>query len=219
MSFLTLREQIAPRDIGKPVRRREDVWLLTGTGCFADDANLSGQAYAFVLRSPHPHALIARIDVAAAEAAPGVLAVLTGADAEADGLQSIPHRPVPANPHEVPLNSRDGAALFIAPHPVLAIGKVRYFGEPVAVVIAETLPQGVDAAERAAVVYEPLSPVTRSEDALAPGAPLVWEEHGINLCIDSEVGDKAATDSAFARAADERTPAFAFTVRISPESR
>ena len=148
MSFLTSRQQVAPQGVGKPVRRREDSRLLTGAGHFADDVSLSGQPYAFVLRSPHAHALIARIDVAAAEAAPGVLAVLTGADAEADGLQSIPHRPVSANPHEVPLNSRDGAVLFIAPHPVLAVARVRYFGEPVAVVIAETLPQAIDAAER-----------------------------------------------------------------------
>ena len=127
--------------------------------------------------------------------------MLTGSDADRDGLQPIPHRPVPANPHEVPLKSRDGAPFFIAPHPVLAVGKVRYFGEPVAVVIAETLPQAVDAAERVAVVYEPLSPVTRSEDALASGAPLVWEEHGANLCVDSKAGDEAATNAAFARAA------------------
>jgi aerobic carbon-monoxide dehydrogenase large subunit len=163
--------------------------------------NLPRQAYAFLLRSPHGHARIASIDVAPAEAAPGVLAVLTGSDADKEGLQPIPHRPVPANRHEVPLKSRDGSPFFIAPHPVLASGKVRHIGEPVAVVIAETLPQAIDAAERVAVVYEPLPAVTRSADALAPGAPLVWEEHGANLCVDSETGDKVATDAAFARAA------------------
>jgi aerobic carbon-monoxide dehydrogenase large subunit len=201
MSFLTSREQVAPQGIGKPVRRREDARLLTGAGRFADDFTLPGQAYAFVLRSPHAHARIASIDVAPAEGAPGVLAVLTGIDAEKDGLQPIPHRPVPANPHEVPLKSRDGSPFFIAPHPVLALGKVRYFGEPVAVIIAETRSQAMDAAARVAVGYEPLPPVTRSADALAPGAALIWEEHGTNLCADSEAGDNAATNAAFARAA------------------
>jgi aerobic carbon-monoxide dehydrogenase large subunit len=201
MSFLTSREQVVPQGIGKPVRRREDARLLIGAGRFADDVSLPGQAYAFLLRSPHGHARIASIDVAPSEGSPGVLAVLTGGDADKDGLQPIPHRPVPANPHEVPLKSRDGSPFFIAPHPVLAVGKVRHVGEPVALVIAETLPQAMDAAERVAVVYEPLPAVTRSADALAPEAPLVWEGHGANLCVDSEAGDKAATDAAFAQAA------------------
>jgi aerobic carbon-monoxide dehydrogenase large subunit len=201
MSFLTSRDQVAPEGIGKPVRRREDARLLTGAGRFADDVNLPGQAYACVLRSQHAHARIVSIDIAPAEGAPGVLAVLTGSDAEKDALQPIPHRPVPANPHEVPLKSHDGALFFIAPHTVLAVGKVRYFGEPVAVIIAETLSQAMDAAERVVVAYELIPSVTRSEDALAGGAPLVWEGCRVNLCVDSEAGDKAATDTAFARAA------------------
>ncbi len=201
MSFLRSREQVAPQGIGKPVRRREDARLLTGAGHYADDTNLPGQAYAFLLRSPHAHARIASIDTAPAAEAPGVIAVLTGSDAARDGLQPIPHRPVPANPHEVPLRSRDDSPLFIAPHPVLAIGKIRYVGEPVVMVVAETLYQAMDAAERLAVLYDPLPAVARSADALAPGAPLVWEEHRANLCVDSQAGDKEATDAAFARAA------------------
>ena len=201
MSFLTSREQVAPRGIGKPVRRSEDARLLTGAGRFADDVSLPGQAYACLLRSPYAHARITRIDVAAAEGAQGVLAVLTGRDADRDGLQPIPHGPVPANPHEVPLKSRNGSPFFIAPHPVLAAAKVRYFGEPVAVVVAETLPQAMDAAERIVVAHEPLIAATSSEDALVPRASLVWEERGTNLCVDSEAGDNAATDAAFARAA------------------
>ena len=201
MSFLHSREQVAPKGIGKPVRRREDARLLTGAGHYADDTNLPGQAYACLIRSPHAHARIVSIDTAPAAEAPGVIAVLTGSDAARDGLQPIPHRPVPANPHEVPLKSRDGAPFFIAPHPVLAIGKVRYVGESVAVVIADTLYQAMDAAERLAIVYAPLPAVARSADALALKAPLVWEEHGANLCVDSETGDREATDAAFARAA------------------
>jgi carbon-monoxide dehydrogenase large subunit len=127
--------------------------------------------------------------------------VLTGRDAAEDGLLPIPQRPVPTNPHEVPLKTRDGSPFLIAPHPVLALGKTRYVGEPVAVVVAETLWQAMDAAERVAVEYEPLPAVVRSADALAPEAPLVWAENGTNLCVDSETGDKAATDRVFAEAA------------------
>jgi len=176
------------------------VRFLTGAGKYADDMNLPGQACAYVVRSPHAHARIASIDVGSAVGAPGVLSVLTGSDAAEDGLQPIPHRPVPANPHEVPLRSRDGSPFFAAPHPVLALEKTRYVGEPVAVVIAVTLWQAMDAAEGLAVVYAPLPAVVGSADALAPGAPLVWEEHGANLCVDSETGDKAATELAFSQA-------------------
>jgi carbon-monoxide dehydrogenase large subunit len=201
MSFLDSREQVAAQGIGKPVRRREDARLLTGVGKYADDMNLPGQAYAYVVRSPHAHARIVSIGLGSAVGAPGVLAVLTGSEAAEDGLQPIPHRPVPTNPHEVPMRSRDGMPFFIAPHPVLALGKTRHVGEPVAVVIAETLWQAMDAAECLAVVYAPLPAVVRSADALAPGAALVWEERGANLCVDSEAGDKAATELAFAQAA------------------
>src|SRR5215475_13567105 len=200
MSFLTSREQVAPQGIGKPVRRREDARLLIGGGRFADDTNLPGQGYACMVRSPHAHARIASIDTGAAGEMSGVIAVLTGSDAERDGLQPVPHRPVPANPHEVPLKSGDGSPFFLAPHPVLSVGKVRHVGEAVAVVVAETISQAMDAAERVEVRYEPLPAVIRSADALAPEAPLVWEEHGANLCLDSETGDQEATDAAFARA-------------------
>jgi carbon-monoxide dehydrogenase large subunit len=201
MSFLESRQQVAPQGIGKPLRRREDARFLTGAGKYADDMSLPGQVYAYVVRSPHAHARILGFGVGPAAGALGVFAVLTGTDAAADGLQPIPQRPVPANPHEVPLRSRDGAPFLIAPHPVLALGKTRYVGEPVAVVVAETLWQAMDAAERLAVEYNPLPAVVRSVDALALGAPLAWEEHGTNLCVDSETGDKAATELAFARAA------------------
>jgi carbon-monoxide dehydrogenase large subunit len=200
MSFLTSREKLSLQGIGRSIPRREDARLLTGRGQYANDFSLPGQAYASLVRSPHAHASIVNIDVAAIRE-PGVIAVLTGADGAADGLRPIPHSPVPTNPHEVPLRNRDGSSFFIAPHPVLALDAVRYVGEPVAVVVGETLFQAMDAAEHVGVVYEPLSAVARSRDALLPGAPPVWEQHGSNLCIDSEVGDKEATDAAFARAA------------------
>ena len=153
------------------------------------------------MRSPHAHAGIVAIDAAAALAAPGVLAVLTGGDAAEDGLRPIPHSPVPTNPHEVPLTSRDGSEFFLAPHPVLALDAVRYVGEPVAIVVAETPSQAMDAAELVEVTYRVVASVTRSRQALASGAPVVWPQHGTNLCVNSEAGDKAATDAAFARAA------------------
>jgi carbon-monoxide dehydrogenase large subunit len=201
MSFLNAREARAPRGIGKSVPRREDARLLTGRGRYADDFSLPGQAYAYIVRSPHAHAAVDSIDVAAALALPGVLAVLTGSDAAEDGLRPIPHSPVPSNPHEVPLHIRDGSGFFIAPHPVLATDEVRYVGEPVAVVIAETLAAAMDAAERVDVVYRPLAAVARSQDALGPGAPPVWPGHGSNLCVDSETGEQDAVEAAFARAA------------------
>jgi carbon-monoxide dehydrogenase large subunit len=201
MSFLKSRAGLAPQGIGKSMPRREDARLLTGRGQYASDFSLPGQACAYLVRSPHPHAKIANINVAQAIGAPGTLAVLTGSDAAADGVKPIPHSPVPTNPHEVPLRNRDGSGFFIAPHPVLAHDTVRYVGEPVAIVVAETLAEAMDAAERVEVAYEPVAAVARSREALSPGAPLVWDEHGSNRCIDSEAGDREATEAAFARAA------------------
>src|SRR5205085_9945678 len=133
---------------------------------------------------------IASIDLTGAIGCPGVVTVLTGSDAASDGVRPIPHSPVPANPHEVPLRNRDGSGFFIAPHPVLAEDAVRYVGEPVAVVVAETLAEAMDAAERVDVAYEALAAMAQSRDALAPGASPVWAGHGSNLCIDSEAGDR-----------------------------
>ena len=201
MSFLESRAAHAPTGIGKSVPRREDARLLTGRGRYAADFNLPGQAFAYVLRSPHPHAHIVAIDAAPGTGAPGVIAVFSGIDAAADGIGPIPHNPVPTNPHEVPLKSPDGSPFFVAPHPVLALDAVRYVGEPVAIVVAETLSQAMDAAERVQVSYEPIASVVRSQDVLAPGAPLVWTQHGSNLCVDTEAGDEDMTEAAFAQAA------------------
>ncbi len=181
--------------------RKEDERLVTGAGCYSDDFVLPGQAHAAFVRSPHAHARIQKIDVADASAMPGVIAVLTGHDAVADGLQPIPHRPVPSNPHEVPLRSRDGSAFFIAPHPPLPADRARFVGEAVAMVIAETPAIARDATERVVVAYDPLPAVTGTLEAPAAGAPLVWDDAGSNVCVDSIAGDAAAVDAAFARAA------------------
>jgi carbon-monoxide dehydrogenase large subunit len=199
-SFLASREKLSPQGIGKSVPRLEDGRYLTGAGRYANDIKLPGQAYAYLVRSPHAHARIVKVDVAEATGRPGVVAVLTGKDAVADGVHAVPHKPVPTNPHEVPLRNRDGSPFFIAPHPVLALDAVRYVGEAVAIVVADTLAEAMDAAECVVVDYESLSAVVRSKDAIAPGAPLVWEQHGSNLCIDSEAGDEEAAERAFAHA-------------------
>ena len=201
MSFLDSRGCVAREGIGKPVPRKEDQRLITGRGRFSDDVRLSGQAYACLVRSPYAHARILGIDASDARKVPEVIAVLTGRDALADDLQPIPHRPVPTNPHEVPLRSRDGSAFFIAPHPLLPVDRARFVGEAVAVVVAETPAAARDAAERVTVDYDPLPVVTATAAAASATAPIVWDAAASNVCVDSETGDGAAVDAAFARAA------------------
>jgi aerobic carbon-monoxide dehydrogenase large subunit len=186
--------------IGHSVRRKEDARLLTGLGRYSDDVNLPGQAYSTVLRSPHAHARIRAIDTKAARAMPGVLAVLTGADAAADGLTPIPHLAAPGTPPDVVLHNRDGSAVPVAPHHVLPIDRVRHVGAAVAFVIAETMVAAKDAAEKVVVEYEPLPAVTDALAAVEPDAPRLYDDLP-NLMIDAEVGDAKATAEAFARAA------------------
>jgi aerobic carbon-monoxide dehydrogenase large subunit len=186
--------------IGTPVLRKEDARLLTGKGRFSDDLNLPGQAYAAMVRSPHAHARIAGIDPAQALAAPGVLAVLTGADFLRDGLKSIPHRPFSLSPPDIRLANRDGSEIFIAPHFPLPADKARFVGEAVAMVVAESVQAAKDAAELVRMEYEPLPPATSAGAATRTGTPRVWDERESNVCIDADVGDPVATDAAFARA-------------------
>jgi carbon-monoxide dehydrogenase large subunit len=200
MSFLDSRTSLAAQGFGKPVPRREDARLLRGQGRYTDDVSVPGQAYAAFVRSPHAHARLDAIDATAARRLPGVIAVLTGAEAAADGLQPIPHRPVPTNPHEVPLANRGGTPFFIAPHPALPGDAARFVGEAVAMVVAETPAAARDAAERVAVTYAPLPAVTATLAAAAEQAPRVWPE-GPNVCVHTEAGDAAATEVAFGRAA------------------
>jgi carbon-monoxide dehydrogenase large subunit len=200
VSFLDSRTRAARQGIGRPVPRTEDPRLLTGAGRYTDDINLPGQAYASLVRSPHAHARICRIDADETLKMPGVLAVLTGEDAAGDGLQPIPHRPVPTNPHEVPLRSRDGSAFFIAPHPTLPRDRARFVGEAVAMVVADSPAAARDGAERVRVDWEPLPAMITAADATAGDAALVWDEAGSNVCVDSEAGDAVATEAAFRRA-------------------
>jgi aerobic carbon-monoxide dehydrogenase large subunit len=184
---------MAIQAIGAPVRREEDPRLLTGRGRYVDDVHPPGEARGWVLRSPHAHARIAAIDTKAASAMRGVLAVLTGENLERRGLGTL----APA----VARRRHDGRPAFVCPQPLLAPGRVRYVGDPVAFVVAETLNQAKDATERIAVDYEPLPAVITAEAALAPGAPAVWEENPGNEAFFHEAGDRAAVEAAFARAA------------------
>jgi carbon-monoxide dehydrogenase large subunit len=187
-----------PTGIGAPVPRVEDFRLLTGAGAYSDDLNLPDQLHAVVIRSPHAHALLKGVDRAEAEAVPGVAAVLTGQDFLADGFS-----PMPAwgNPKDVALKNRDGSEIFFTPLYPLAVARVRRVGEPVALVVAETVAIAEDAAELVAVEYEPLPAVATVARAMAPGAPALWDEAPGNVSVDDEKGDRAATDAAFADAA------------------
>ena len=184
--------------IGEHRPRVEDFRLLTGAGEFSDDLNRPGQAYMYVLRAEPAHARILSIDPAAARAAPGVLAVLTGSDYIADGIEPFRHR---GNPPDVELKNRSGAPIFQTPYYPVVTDKVRRSGEAVAVVVAESLAQAKDAAETIAVEYDVLDAVASIADALAEGAPELWDEVPGNLIVDALKGDVAAVDAAFAAAA------------------
>src|SRR6266852_973697 len=195
-------ERVAAGAIGRPLPRKEDLRLLTGAGRFSDDFNMAGQAYAVMARSPYPHARILRVDSTRSRAMPGVLAVYSGADCAADGLGPIPHHPLPSTRDDMKLTGPDGGKIFEGPHWLLPTDKVRHVGEAVAMVVAETRDQALDAAESLGVEYEELPWVTHSEDALdgGKGAPLVWDEVPDNVLVDTVFGDREATDRAFAEA-------------------
>jgi carbon-monoxide dehydrogenase large subunit len=188
------------RVIGKPIVRKEDARLTTGHGRFSDDFSLEGQAYAVMVRSPHPHARIRGVEAARARAMPGVLGVFTGVDCLADGLGAIPHDPLPKTKYDMKLSAKDGGAVFIGPHLLLPADKARHVGEAVAMVVAESVAQALDAAEAVEVDYEVLPGVYHSEDAMKPGAPVVWDEVKDNIPVDTSFGDREATDKAFAGA-------------------
>jgi carbon-monoxide dehydrogenase large subunit len=177
--------------IGQSVSRFEDPRLLRGGGRYVGDIVLPGMAFGHVLRSPHAHARIRSIDTSRAKAAPGVLAVLTGADWQASGWGDLP---VPDG-----LKRRDGSS-FRPPYPALATDRVRWAGDYVAFVVAETLVQAQDAAELIMVDYEPLPAVISTARAAAAGAPRVWDDCPDNVGFVQLFGDKTATDAAFARA-------------------
>jgi carbon-monoxide dehydrogenase large subunit len=176
--------------IGAAVKRKEDARFLAGRGQYTDDLNRPGQAHAVILRSPHPHARVLSIDTAAARAMPGVVAVFTGADLS--GIGGLPCGWAVKN--------KDGSPMAEPPHPVLAVGKVRHVGDPVAVAIAETRAQAQDAAEAIAVSYEVLPAAGTIDGALVAGAAQIHDAAPGNVCYDWHIGDAGVTDAAFAAA-------------------
>lgn len=179
--------------IGAAVRRKEDHRFLSGRGNYTDDINRPGQVYAVIRRSDRPHARLVSVDAAAAKAAPGVLAVYTGSDLEADSVGGVPCG--------WQIHNKDGSPMAEPKHPVLAVGKVRHVGDPVAVVIAQSRQEAKNAAELIGIDYEDLPGVATMKDAVAPGAPLVHDDAPGNICYDWHIGDRGAVEQAFARAA------------------
>jgi carbon-monoxide dehydrogenase large subunit len=186
--------------VGRSLPRFEDLRFVQGEGRYTDDISLERQAYAVFVRSPHAHARILGVATREALKRPGVLAVLTGAAYRADGHGPIPQMPNPSDvidyrrPAFPPLGER---AVLDVPHLPLATERVRYVGEPVAAVIADTLFAARDGAETVAVDYELLPAVVDALDAIAPGAPVLWPNAPDNLAVDASFGDAEATEAAF----------------------
>jgi len=185
--------------IGQPVRRKEDLRLVTGSGRYGDDFVLPRMVHAAFVRAPHAHARIRAVDKDAARALPGALAVLTGADYAADGLQPIPHDAGLMGPPDLAVRKRNGP--ITTPHWPLPLEKARFVGEAIVMVVAETIAAAKDMAEKVRVDYEPLPAVAYASDAIKQRAPALWDEAPGNLCVDIEAGDAEATAAAFARAA------------------
>ena len=179
--------------LGQSITRIEDATLLRGEGRYSDDVQIANAAHASIVRSPHAHAKIKSIDTVAASKGPGVLAVLTGADVAADGLGNMPCL--------VPVTNIDRTSRGETPRPILASTHVRHVGDPVAVVVAETLAQARDAAELVEIDYEPLPSVVDTKAAIQPGAPRAWESIADNLCFDVGAGKtKDSVEAALAGA-------------------
>jgi len=208
MDDTTRPDETGYRFIGRPLPRKEDERLITGKGRFTDDFNLDRQAYAVMVRSPYPHARIVAIDGARARQMPGVLGLYTGADCAADRLGPIPHDPLPKTKFDMKLTGPGGSAVFSGPHVLLPPDKARHVGEAVAMVVAETKAQAMDAAEAVEVSYEELPFVLHSETAMQLGAPALWDEVPDNIFVDTQFGDAEATAHAFARAAHVVTKDF-----------
>lgn len=177
--------------VGQPVRRMEDDTLVRGKGQYTDDFNLPGQAYAWIVRSSHAHGIIRGIDTTDAKAMPGVLGVWTGTDLTDYGPFTC----------GLPLKNRDGSPLLQTNRMPLVTDKVRYVGDAVAFVVAETLAQARDAGEAVVLDIDPLPAVTSAEEAALPGAPQLYDHIPNNVALDYHYGDSAKVDAAFAAAA------------------
>ena len=179
--------------IGQPVPRSEDPKLLRGQGRYTDDITLPGQAYAYIVRSPYAHGTLRRIDAEAARTMPGVLGIWTGEDLNAAGYGTLNC--------VVPFKNNDGSPMRKPARHSFATGKVRFVGDPVAIVVAETVAQAKDAAEAVELDIEPLPAVTRAVDAALPGAPQLYDDVPSNVALDYHYGDAEKVKAAFASAA------------------
>src|SRR3954469_23537525 len=173
-----MANSVVKNGIGAPLRRLEDARLLLGEGAYSDDFTLPGQTRGVMLRSPHAHARIVSVDASAAQKMPGVLLVLTGADVLAEGLQPIPHIPQAMSPPDIRLDNLDGSPHLLERPMILATDSVRFVGEGVAFVVADTVAQARDAAEALSVGYESLPPMS-------------------DIAVDARVGNPAATRAGF----------------------
>src|SRR5450432_4207599 len=191
-SAISGRNFMSATGIGASVKRTEDIRFITGKGHYVDDINRHGQAHAYFLRSPHAHATLDKIDISAALKAPGVVAVFTGEDIAQDKVGGLICGWM--------IHSKDGSPMKAGAHPALAQGKVRYVGDHVAVVIADTYAQARDAAEKIVVDYGVLAAATDTATAANPGAPQVHDVAPNNTVYNWHIGDKGATDAAFAAA-------------------
>ena len=167
--------------IGQPVSRKEDPTLLRGEGRYTDDINLPNQLHAVIVRSRVAHGVIRGIDIEAARTMPGVLGIYTGAELRRAGFGNMPSG--------ILIKNRDGTPMHRPPQPPITIDKVRYVGDPIACVVADTVQQAKDAAETVLADIEPLPAVLTAREAAAPGAPLVHDEVAGNLVVDFHHGD------------------------------
>ena len=178
--------------IGQPATRFEDNRLLSGEGQYVEDIELKGQTFASFVRSPHAHAQIVLIDTSDAQSMPGVLGIYTVEDLKADGIGNIPCL--------APANNKDGSPCIMPPRPALAEAKVRHVGDAVAIVIAETREQAIDASEQVLVEYEILSAVVETDQTNSTNVEQIWSDAENNVCFDWEAGNKDDTDKAFSKA-------------------
>ena len=192
---------MAAGGIGKPVRRKEDLRLLTGAGRYTTDITRPGQAHVAFVRSPHAHARIGAIDTGPAASIPGVLAILTAADLETDGISELPSYSSIPGIVDLDLQNSDGTAKRATPLPLFAATTVRFVGDAVAAVVAETQDIAADAAERVSVSYEPIAGETATPRLSAGGAPDLWDHIPGNVCVDGRFGDEAAVAAAMETAA------------------
>ena len=187
--------------IGAPFLRKEDYRLLTGRGEYTADYLEKDMCFGIVVRSPQAHAKIKSIDISSAVLIPGVLTILRGGDLRSDGIRPIPHNAEWSGAPDAEIRLPDDFEVFTPEHFPLALDFVRFVGEPVALVIAETEAQAILGAESVDVIYEELPAVVDSRKAIKIKAPVLWRERNNNISLECEVGDSARTNAVFAEAA------------------